>query len=197
MKLLLATNNKKKYKEVKELFSSLSIDINTPDLLNIIFEVDETGSTFKENAALKSEELYRITNLPSLADDSGICVNALNGEPGIFSARYGTPNLDDRGRAEFLLDKMKGMMDRSAYYHCALAFTNMNGTFFIEEQCHGLIANEYDEQGIYGFGYDPIFYFPPYDNLFSKVNLEDKNKVSHRGKALLSFYQNNKNGNYE
>ena len=197
MKILLATNNKKKYKEVKEIFSSLNIDIVTPELLNIIFEVEETGSTFKENAALKSEELFRITKLPSLADDSGICVNALNGEPGIYSARYGTADLDDRGRAEFLLDKMKEIKDREAYYHCALAFTNKNGTFFIEDQCHGLISEAYDEKGIYGFGYDPIFYYPPYDNLFSKVNLDDKNKVSHRGKALLTFYQNFKNGRYE
>ena len=197
MKLLLATNNKKKYKEVKELFSSLNIDVITPELLNINFEVDEIGTTFKENAALKSEELFRITQLPSLADDSGICVNALNGEPGIFSARYGPTNLDDRGRAEFLLDKMTGISDRSAYYHCSLAFTNISGTFFIEEQCHGLIANKYDEEGIYGFGYDPIFYFPPYNDLFSNVKLEDKNKVSHRGKALLTFYHNYKNGNYE
>jgi XTP/dITP diphosphohydrolase len=197
LKILLATNNQKKYKEVKEIFFPLKIEVSTPNDLNIKFEVDENGSSFKENAALKSEELFRITNIPSLADDSGICVNALSGDPGIYSARYGKPTLDDRGRAEFLLEKMEGITDRSAYYHCALAFTNKRGTFFVEEQCSGLISNDYDEIGLYGFGYDPIFYFPPLNELFSRIKLEEKNKVSHRGKALQIFYQNYKNGIYE
>ncbi len=197
MKILLSTNNKKKYNEIKELFSSLNIDIMTPDILNITFEVDEVGSTFKENAALKSEELYRITKLPSLADDSGICVNALNGEPGIFSARYGPSDLDDRGRAEYLLETMENIENRKAYYVCCLAYTTSKGTYYVREECHGELTKEYDEEGLYGFGYDPIFYFPPLKNVFSRILPEEKNNVSHRGKALKVFYENYKNGIYE
>lgn len=189
MKLLLATTNKKKILEIEELLSPLNIDIETPASLGLNFEVEETGLTFKENAALKSEYLYNLTKIPSLADDSGICVSALGGRPGVYSARYGEPGLDDRGRAEFLLKELGHNLNRDAYYVCCLAYTTNLGTRILEEECHGKIHHVYDSDGKYGFGYDPIFFYPPFNDLFSRIPLKDKNLVSHRGKALRSFYE--------
>ena len=189
MRLLLATNNPKKTLEVRELLSPLNISIETPGQLGIDFEVEETGTTFKANATLKSEYLFKLTGIPCLADDSGICVKALGGRPGIYSARYGDPDLDDRGRAEYLLKELGSNPDRDAYYVCSLAFTTELGTEIIEEECHGKIHDFYDTEGRYGFGYDPIFFYPPYNTLFSRVPLHEKNIVSHRGKALRKFYE--------
>ncbi len=179
------------------MLSPLGIEVSTPSTLGIPFEVEETGTTFEENAALKSEALYSLTGFASLADDSGICVSHLNGAPGVYSARYGHHHLDDRGRAEFLLNNLRGIEDRKAYYVCCLAYTTEKKTYFIQEECHGLISKEYDQEGTFGFGYDPIFFFPPYNQVFSRVVPEDKNLVSHRGKALRVFYENLKNGNYK
>jgi XTP/dITP diphosphohydrolase len=197
LKILLATNNQKKFKEATQMLIPLGIEVSSPAILGIPFEVDETGTTFEENAALKSEALFVLTGLPCLADDSGICVSHLNGAPGVYSARYGEPHLDDRGRAEFLLENLHGIEDRKATYVCCLAFTNEKRTYLIREECHGLITTEYDSEGIYGFGYDPIFFFPPFQNVFSRVVPEQKNEVSHRGKALKIFYDHLKNGNYQ
>ena len=197
MKILLSTNNKKKYNEFKQIVLPLGIEISTPEMMGISLDVEETGNTFEENASLKSNALYSITKIPTLADDSGICVSYLNGEPGIYSARYGNPGLDDRGRAEYLLEAMKNIENRKAYYVCCLAYTNSKGTFFVREECHGELTTKYDEEGIYGFGYDPIFYFPPLNAVFSSVLPEEKNIVSHRGKALKVFYENYKNKIYE
>ena len=197
MKILLSTNNKKKYNEFKQIVSPLGIEIATPEILGLSLDVEETGSTFEENAALKSNALYSITKIPTLADDSGICVSHLNGAPGIYSARYGSTGLDDRGRAEYLMEAMENIENRKAYYVCCLAYTNSKGIFYVREECHGELTTEYDEEGTYGFGYDPIFYYPPLNSVFSRVLPEEKNIVSHRGKALKVFYENYKNGIYE
>jgi len=189
MRLLLATNNQKKIIEMKELLAPMNISIETPRQLGIYLEVEENGKTFKENATLKSQYFYKHTGIPCLADDSGICVKALDGRPGIYSARYGLPGLDDRGRAEYLLKELGTNPYRDAYYVCSLAFTSELGTRIIEEECHGKIHDNYDIEGKYGFGYDPIFFFPPYNSLFSRVPLHEKNIVSHRGKALKKFYE--------
>lgn len=179
------------------MLSPMGIEVMTPDILGISFEVEETGTTFEENAALKSEALFSLTGLPCLADDSGICVSHLKGAPGVYSARYGQTNLDDRGRAQFLLENLKGVEDRKAYYVCCLAYTTGKQTYFIQEECHGIISKEYDSEGTYGFGYDPIFFFPPLNQVFSRVIPEEKNLVSHRGKALRVFYENFKNEIYQ
>jgi XTP/dITP diphosphohydrolase len=184
-KLALASNNQHKIFEFKKILST-GFTLLTPKELGLEFEVEETESTFEGNAKLKSEHLYKISGLPSIADDSGICVSALGGNPGVFSARYGKQGFNDRDRTEFLLENIKGNPDRAAFYYCCIAFTNENGTRFFTGKCEGLLADDYDESGN-GFGYDPIFTYPPLGKRFSQISPEEKNKVSHRGIALREF----------
>ncbi|HMV41501.1 MAG TPA: RdgB/HAM1 family non-canonical purine NTP pyrophosphatase [Leptospiraceae bacterium] len=183
--LALASNNQHKISEFKKILSS-GFSLLTPKELGIEFEVEETESTFEGNAKLKSEHLFKISGIPSIADDSGICVSALNGKPGVYSARYGKQGFTDRDRTEFLLSEIKGNPDRNAYYYCCIAFTNKEGTRFFSGKCEGLLADDYDESGN-GFGYDPIFIYPPLNKRFSQISAEEKNKVSHRGIALREF----------
>ncbi len=162
----------------------LGIQILTPKDLKISFNAEETGSTFAENALIKARELFRLTKLPSIADDSGICVSALGGEPGVYSARFGGPGLKDEDRALLLLEKMKGKSDRRAHYVCVIAFVDETTDRIFEGGCEGIISEEYDRVGIYGFGYDPIFIYLPFQKPFSQVPESEKNSVSHRKKAL-------------
>jgi XTP/dITP diphosphohydrolase len=187
MKLLLATNNKHKLIELQSILGQ-KIELSNPSQEGILFEVDETGVTFEENAKLKSEHLYKLSNLPSLADDSGIVVEALQGEPGVYSARFGKPEFNDKDRALYLLEKMKDQENRNAHYYCAISFTDSTGTYFFSDVCKGKIEFDYDNTGN-GFGYDPVFTSFELNKRFSQVNLEEKNKVSHRSKALLKFVE--------
>lgn len=187
MKFALATNNHHKLTELKKLFSGTNHAIYSPKELGISFDVEETGTTFEANAQLKSEHLYSLTNMPSIADDSGICVRALNGEPGVYSARFGGSGLDDKQRTLKLLEMMKGKEDRYCFYYCAISYTTEHGTKFFIGKCEGFIAEDYDETG-FGFGYDPIFYFPTINKRFSQITLEEKNLYSHRAIALKNFF---------
>jgi XTP/dITP diphosphohydrolase len=187
MNLLLATNNNGKLVEVKSLLNSLNILVKNPADIGIDFEVEETGVTFAENAAIKSEYLFKLSGIPSFADDSGLCVNALGGDPGVYSARYGKPEFNDKEKALYLLNNLEGKLDRTCYYFCSIAYTDSTGTKFFEAKCDGLIAKSYDEKGKFGFGYDPIFYYPPFRDNFSQVPTVEKNKISHRGLALQLF----------
>ncbi|MDX1961389.1 MAG: RdgB/HAM1 family non-canonical purine NTP pyrophosphatase [Leptospiraceae bacterium] len=189
MKLILGTNNLGKLIEVRKMMQNLNITVTSPKEENIHFEVEETGTTFNENAKLKSEHLFSLTKLPSLADDSGLCVNALGGEPGLYSARFGKSEFSDKDRALYLLDLMKDKSDRSCYYHCSIAFTDKDGTFYFEDRCVGELCVDYDLEGKFGFGYDPIFYYPPLKERFSRVSTEKKNEISHRGLALKRFFE--------
>ncbi|EMF91963.1 RdgB/HAM1 family non-canonical purine NTP pyrophosphatase [Leptospira santarosai] len=182
--IAFATNNQHKVKEVDSILFELGIQILTPKDLKISFNAEETGSTFAENALIKARELFRLTKLPSIADDSGICVSALGGEPGVYSARFGGPGLKDEGRALLLLEKMKGKSDRRAHYVCVIAFVDETTERIFEGGCEGIISEEYDRVGIYGFGYDPIFIYLPFQKPFSQVPESEKNSVSHRKKAL-------------
>jgi XTP/dITP diphosphohydrolase len=184
-KLALASNNPHKIFEFKKILST-GFSLLIPKELKLEFEVEETETTFEGNAKLKSEHLYKISGLPSIADDSGICVNALNGNPGVYSARFGKSGFSDRDRTEFLLENIKGKADRAAYYYCAIAYTDESGTRFFTGKCEGLLAEDYDETGN-GFGYDPIFIYPPINKRFSQISPEEKSKVSHRGIALREF----------
>jgi XTP/dITP diphosphohydrolase len=184
-KLALASNNQHKIFEFKKILTT-GFSLLTAKELGLDFEVEETESTFEGNARLKSEHLYKISGMPSIADDSGICVSALDGRPGVYSARYGKPGFTDRDRTEFLLEEIKGNPDRDAYYFCCIAFTDGNGTKFFTGKCKGLLAEDYDESGN-GFGYDPIFIYPPLGKRFSQISPEEKSKVSHRGIALREF----------
>ncbi|TGK20828.1 RdgB/HAM1 family non-canonical purine NTP pyrophosphatase [Leptospira fluminis] len=181
--LVLASNNPHKVREIRAILASLGIELKTPKELGLESNPEETGSTFEENALIKARELFALCKIPSLADDSGISVEALDGAPGIHSARFGDPSLDDEGRTRLLLEKMKGKENRSAKYVCVIALVDGTSEFTFRGECHGRIAEDYDTTGK-GFGYDPIFYFPAFGARFSQVDEEKKNSVSHRREAL-------------
>lgn len=177
------------------LLSPFGYEVKLPKDLGISFSPEETETTFTGNSFIKSKELYRLTGLPSFADDSGISVSALGGEPGVYSARFGGPGLTDKERAYLLLQKLGGSADRRAYYSCVVSFVDANVAVSFEGRVDGQIAENYDEEGKFGFGYDPIFIYPPFGKPFSKVPESEKNTVSHRKKAMdlfLTWLQNQK-----
>ena len=185
MKFIIATNNKKKLVEMERILKPLGIEaVSAKDAGVVLDEVDETGTTFLENAFLKANAAYVKTGMPAVADDSGICVDALGGRPGIFSARYSPEDcVTDEDRTAKILEELKGVPDenRGAHYTCAICCILPDGSKIeIEEICEGKIGYEFIGDG--GFGYDPIFYFG--DKTFAQISGEDKDKVSHRGKAL-------------
>ena len=178
-KIVLATKNKNKLKEINSLFKSLlDIDVVLPDS---DIDVEETGETFLENASLKAAETAKKMHLPSLADDSGLCVDALNGRPGVYSSRY---EKDDNSRINKLLSELKDKDNRSAHFCCAMALSDENGNIFFtaEGRCFGEIINE--KRGTNGFGYDPVFFIPELNKTLAEISMEEKNKISHRSKAL-------------
>ena len=185
MKFIIATNNKKKLVEMERILKPLGIEaVSAKDAGVVLDEVDETGTTFLENAFLKANAAYVKTGMPAVADDSGICVDALGGRPGIFSARYSPEDcVTDEDRTAKILEELQGVPDenRGAHYTCAICCILPDGSKIeIEETCEGKIGYEFIGDG--GFGYDPIFYFG--DKTFAQISGEDKDKVSHRGKAL-------------
>lgn len=188
MKFVLATHNPKKLKEMSEILSSLGVEVVSPKELGIDLEVEETGTTFGENAMLKAKAICEAANLPAIADDSGLCVEALNGGPGVYSARYGGEGLDDKGRYQLLLNSMRGQTTRAAYFASAIACAFPNGdTITAEGQVDGTIA--FAPMGEGGFGYDPVFFYPPMKKTFGQMTAEEKHAISHRGKALEVFVE--------
>ena len=186
MKFVLATNNPKKLKEMSEILSGLGVEVVSPKELGIYLEVEETGTTFAENAMLKAKAICEAANLPAIADDSGLCVEALNGGPGVYSARYGGEGLDDKGRYMLLLNSMRGQTTRAAYFASAIACAFPNGdTIEAEGKVDGTIA--FAPMGEGGFGYDPVFFYPPMKKTFGQMTAEEKHAISHRGKALEVF----------
>ncbi|ABZ98745.1 Putative HAM1-related protein [Leptospira biflexa serovar Patoc strain 'Patoc 1 (Paris)'] len=171
------------------LLSPFGYEIVTPKILGIPFSPEETESTFVGNSFIKSKELFRLTGFPSFADDSGISVDALGGEPGVLSARFGGPGLSDKDRALYLLNKLGTNHNRKAHYSCVVSFVDANHQVSFEGKVEGLIASDYDELGKFGFGYDPIFYYPEFGKRFSEVPEGEKNKVSHRKKAMELFLE--------
>lgn len=185
-KFVLATHNPGKLKEMSSILDKLGIEVVSPADLGISVEVEEIGETFAENAMLKAKAVCAAAKLPAIGDDSGLCVDALNGGPGVYSARYGGEGLDDKGRMMLLLNTMRGMPTRSAHFTCAIACAFPNGnTLTAEGQCAGSIA--YAPMGVDGFGYDPVFMVPDEAKTFAQMNAEEKNRISHRGKALKEF----------
>lgn len=186
MKFVLATHNPGKLKEMSAILSGLGVEVVSPADLGIDLEVEETGTTFAENAMLKAKAICAAANLPAIADDSGLCVDALNGGPGVYSARYGGEGLDDRGRTALLLQNMRGQTTRAAHFACAIACAFPNGdTLTAEGRCDGAIA--FAPMGEGGFGYDPVFLVPEKAKTFSQLTAEEKNAISHRGRALAAF----------
>lgn len=182
-KIVAATNNKNKLREFKEILSPLGYQIVSLKDLGIEIEVEETGKTFEENSMLKAKAILEATGMASLADDSGLEVDALGGEPGIYSARYCEGS--DADRVAFLLDKMKDVPDgkRSARFVSAITLMFTDGDVVTARgTCEGKIAHE--PAGKNGFGYDPIFFVESYGKTFAELSPEQKNMISHRGNAL-------------
>ena len=186
MRFVLATHNPGKLREMGEILRDFGIEVVSPRDLGITVDVEETGTTFAENAMLKAKAICKEANLPAIADDSGLCVDALNGAPGVYSARYGGEGLDDRGRYMLLLSSLRGAPTRAAHFACAVACAFPNGdTLTAEGRCDGSIA--YAPLGEGGFGYDPVFLLPGTGKTFGQLTQEEKSAVSHRGRALKDF----------
>ena len=198
MKVVLASKNKHKLAEISQITRKFDIELVLESELGVDIDVEETGSTFEENSFLKANAVMQATGLPALADDSGIAVDALNGEPGIYSARYGfDETLDDAGRVRLLLKNMEAVPDekRQAQFVCVITLVTPAGeTIQARGEVHGLVTRAPIGEG--GFGYDPIFYYPPFGQTLAQVPQEQKNQVSHRAEALKIFYQKLKEAGY-
>lgn len=182
MKVLIATHNLKKREELRRILLPLNIDVVMADEIGCeLREAEETGETFEENALIKAKSGCEDSGLPCIADDSGLCVDALDGAPGIYSARYSGGNDDDNNR--LLIKNLENVPDekRTAKYVCAACCVFPDGkTITVRGECHGTISREPNGNG--GFGYDPFFKCG--DKFFGEISAEEKDKVSHRGKAL-------------
>ncbi|MCD6305373.1 MAG: XTP/dITP diphosphatase [Deltaproteobacteria bacterium] len=181
--LVLATRNRGKIAEFTELFKGSGIEVRTLDDFGPIPQVVEDGETFEDNAVIKARFTARVLGLPALADDSGLTVKAIGGEPGVFSARYAGEGAGDMENNLKLLERMKGIEERNAAFICILAIAVPRGPALIYEGiCEGVISTEL--MGSNGFGYDPLFYYPPLQKTFAQMTRGEKNQVSHRGKVM-------------
>jgi XTP/dITP diphosphohydrolase len=186
MKLVLASKNPKKLAELGEILSRLGVEVCSEAGAGADVEVEETGATFEENSLLKAKAVMEASGLPAIADDSGLCVDALNGAPGVYSARYGGEGLDDGGRYRLLLENLRGQTPRTAKFVCVITCCFPNGDVLSARgECPGTIA--FAPMGEGGFGYDPVFFLPERKKTFAQLTAEEKNAVSHRGKALQAF----------
>ena len=186
MKLVLASKNAHKLVEMRDILSQLGVEVVLESEVGVDVDVEETGATFEENAFLKARAVMEASGLPAIADDSGLCVDALNGAPGVYSARYGGPGLDDVGRYRLLLENMRGQLDRKCRFVSVITLCMPNGDVITARgECHGTLA--YAPQGKNGFGYDPIFFVPERKKTFAQLTAEEKNAISHRGNALKLF----------
>ena len=187
-KFVLATQNPGKLAEMRAILSKLGVEVISPTEAGAEVNVEETETTFAGNAMLKAKAICAAAGLPAIADDSGLCVDALNGGPGVYSARYGGEGLDDWGRRMLLLQAMRGQTTRAAHFTCAVACAFPNGdTLEAEGRCDGAIA--FAPLGEGGFGYDPVFLVPEKGKTFGQLSPEEKSAISHRGKALAAFVE--------
>ena len=187
MKIYLASGNVNKKKEVQELLPSHTIVL--PKDESIEFDPEETGSTFFENAMIKAKALYDIVKAPVLADDSGLCIDFLKGSPGVHSARYGSvegEHVSAEAGINKVLAELKGVKDRSARFACCMVFLLDENRFYsVQETCEGRITGAPSGSG--GFGYDPIFFVEKFGKTFAELTSEQKNSISHRGRALKAI----------
>lgn len=187
MRVVLASKNAHKLREISAITEKFNIELVLQSELGLDLDVEENGTTFEENSYIKAKAVMQATGLPALADDSGIAVDALNGEPGIYSARYGfDDSLDDYGRLCLLLKNMEQVPDdrRQAQFVCVITLVTPEGEVIqARGEAHGILLRQTAGQG--GFGYDPIFYYPPLGKTFAELAPEEKNKVSHRAAALV------------
>lgn len=186
--LVIATKNRGKITEIRDLLTRFAVKLKSLDDFGPIPEVVEDGETFDENAYKKASFTAKILGIPALADDSGLMVEALDGAPGVLSARYAGEKATDEQRIAKLLKALKGRANRKAAFECVLSIAVPSGpALTYEARCEGLIAEQ--PAGENGFGYDPIFIYPPLNKTFAQMTLKEKSQVSHRGKALNELKQ--------
>lgn len=186
--IILASNNKNKLREISEKVKDFNLKIISQSEAGYDIEVEETGKTFQENAILKAEAIYKMANTPVIAEDSGLEIDALNGEPGVYTKRYAGPNATSKDKIEKVLNLLKNTEDsnRTARFKCALCYIDKKGEKHIfEESCEGKITTE--PCGTAGFAYDPIFLYGT--KTFAQMTDEEKNKISHRGKTINKFIE--------
>ena len=189
MQIILATHNRGKMKEMSSILAHLPVKLLTLDDFPQIGEIPETGETVKENAFIKAETVHQKTGLPALADDTGLEVVALDGAPGVHSSRYDGETATFEDNCRKMLQEMDGIPaeERTAQFHTVIAFVSDSGNEWTEGMVEGRILE--NKRGDGGFGYDPLFYYPPLKKTFAELNSEQKNNISHRGKALRNFCQ--------
>ncbi len=181
--LVLATSNEGKTREIRSLLAGYPVIIKNLKDFGPLPEIEEDGRTFEENAYKKASLTARFLGLPCLADDSGLCVVALDGRPGVQSARWAGPEATDEQRCAKLLEELDQARDRRAAFECVISIAVPTGpALTYEGRCEGLITHE--PRGRNGFGYDPVFFYPPTKKTFAEMTMEEKSKVSHRGRAL-------------
>jgi len=187
MKVVIATHNKDKLKELKKGFSSLSINLMDLSLFPNIGEIVEDGHTLKENAIIKAKAVYDLTGIPAIADDTGLEVDALGGKPGVYTARFAGENCSYMDNVNKMLEVMKKIKkpERGAIFKTVMAFYDGNQELFSEGVVKGIIAEE--KKGLGGFGYDPIFYVVEEGKTFAEMTIEKKNIISHRGRAIKNL----------
>jgi len=185
MKLVLASKNEHKLEEMRAILTQCGVEVCSEADAGVDLEVEETGSTFEENSLIKARAVMEAAGLPAIADDSGLCCDGLNGGPGVFSARYGGPGLDDVGRYRLLLQNLSGQ-PRGAKFVSVITCCFPNGDVLTGRgECPGSIA--FAPMGNGGFGYDPVFFLPQLKKTYAQLTPEEKNSVSHRARALAAF----------
>ncbi|MBU1695589.1 MAG: XTP/dITP diphosphatase [Proteobacteria bacterium] len=181
--IVLATTNKGKTREIKRLLNGFPIDIKNLADFGPIPEVIEDGETFDDNAYKKASFTAKVLGYPAMADDSGLCVEALDGAPGVHSARYAGKNATDADNVKKMLDNLKGQENRNAAFKCVISIAVPTGAALTYEgECKGILTKK--PIGDNGFGYDPLFFYPEFNKTFAQLTIEEKGQVSHRGKAL-------------
>jgi len=189
MKILIASRNPDKLREIQNKVSSLDIQIVSPKDFPNLPEIEEDGDTLEANAIKKAVALHKLTNLPALADDTGLEVEALDGRPGLYSARYAGPEATYQDNVKKLLEELQGIPEerRGAVFRCVLAYASGPDVKLFEGAVKGMITDK--PQGENGFGYDPVFFIPEEGKTFAQMPLERKNSISHRGLALDAWVQ--------
>lgn len=181
--ILIATKNKHKVEEFEAMLKPLGYEVKSLLDIDTKVEIEETGTTFEENAYIKAKAMYDILHMEVISDDSGICINHLNGAPGVYSSRYLGEDTDYEYKNNYIIQSLKEAKDRGAQYVCSICHIKEDGTHQIYTGvCEGEIAEE--PKGNKGFGYDPIFYYPPFETTLADVEETKKNSISHRAIAL-------------
>lgn len=187
-KILLATSNAHKVEEFKEMLEPLGYTVTSLLDFDEEFDIEETGTTFEENALIKAKTIHDKLGIEVIADDSGLMVNALDGAPGIYSARFMGKDTSYDIKNQYIIDQCKNADDKRCQFVCAIAYVEENGASHVFTGIvEGIVAEHIEGQK--GFGYDPLFYYPPYQTTLANVSEEQKNAVSHRGRALKQFVE--------